>query len=161
MKSLSERQAANDERVASDIRNFGCHVVCVLPGGESEPPFAYSIGIQETAAAAEAIVVGVRPELGHYMISHYYRQVRAGVAYKRGVRYTGFLDGFSIYVEPVNAARVQELMLGCHRYYDGEPFSTVQLVYPSTAGVWPWQASASPQFRATQTMLGRKRPDRP
>jgi len=36
----------------------------------------------------------------------------------------------------------------------------VQLVYPTTTGVWPWNKSASEWFVKNQPMLGRKNPSR-
>lgn len=161
MITPAERRVENDERVANDIREYGCHVISVFDPEEKEPTFSYSVGIQDVTEAPEAIVVGVRPELGHFMINEYSRQVQAGIRFKRGALYSGFLEGFSIYVEPVKASRLTEYTLGCYRYYNGKPFSTVQLVYPTTSGVWPWQASATQWFKSNQLMLGRQRPDRP
>jgi hypothetical protein len=161
MSAKPDRRAENDKRVADDIRQYGCHVISVLDPEEKQPTFSYSIGIQETTGAPEAIVIGVRPELGHFMVNEYNRQVRAGAKFERGVLYSGFLDGFSIYVEPARANRLHEYTLGCYRYYNGKPFSTVQLIYPTTSGVWPWQASASQWLKSNQVMLGRQRPNRP
>lgn len=161
MTTQAERRAANDKRVADDIREYGCHVISVFDPEEKQPNFSYSIGIQKMTGAPEAIVLGVRSDLGHFMVNEYNQKVRAGAKFERGVLYSGFLEGFSIYVEPVKASRLHDYTLGCYRYYDGEPFSTVQLIYPTTSGVWPWQAAASQWFKSNQIMLGRKRPDRP
>jgi hypothetical protein len=161
MSTQSERRAENDKRVAEDIRKFGCHVISVFDPEETQPTFSYSVGIHETTGAPEAIVIGVRPELGHFMVNEYNQKVRGGTKFERGVLYSGFLEGFSIYVEPAKASRLNEYTLGCYRYYGGKPFSTVQLIYPSTSGVWPWQASASEWLKSNQIMLGRQRPDRP
>lgn len=157
----ADRRAENDKRVANDIREYGCHVISVFDPEEKQPTFSYSVGIQETTGAPEAIVIGVRSNLGHFMVNEYKRQVQSGIQFKRGVLYPGFLEGFSIYVEPVKSKQLLEYTLGCARYYKSKPYSTVQLVYPSTAGVWPWQSGASEWFKANQVMLGRKHPNRP
>ncbi|MEK8035004.1 DUF4262 domain-containing protein [Ideonella sp. DXS29W] len=161
MSTLAERRAANDKRVADDIREYGCHVISVFDPEEKQPAFSYSVGIQEMTGAPEAIVIGVQPSLGHFMVNEYNRQVRAGTKFERGVLYSGFLAGFSIYIEPVKPSRLHDYALGCDRYYKGKPFSTVQLIYPTTTGVWPWQAGASQWFKSNQVMLGRQRPNRP
>ena len=150
----------NDKRVADDIAKYGCHVVSVFDPEGKQPPFSYSIGIQGTSGAPEAIVIGVRPELGHYMVNEYNAQVRKGVRFERAKQYPGFLEGFNVYVEPAKAALLAEYTLGCNRYYEGADYSVVQLIYPTTAGVWPWHKAASMRFKANQPMLGRKHPHR-
>lgn len=161
MAISEEERAANDARVAADVREYGCHVLSVFDPEEKQPTFSYSIGIQESAGVPEMIVLGLRPALGHSLVNAYCRRVRAGERFERGRRYAGFLDGFEVYFEPVPARRAAEYLLGCERYYAGRPYSTVQLIYPSTAGAWPWRKRASAWFVANQPMLGRRRPDRP
>lgn len=155
-----DRRAENDRRVAADIERHGCHVVSVFDPDEREPTFSYSIGIQATTGAPEAIVIGLRPNLGHAMINEYRDQVRRGVRFERGTPYAGFLDAFPIYVEPAKAALACEYTLGCNRYYGGADYAVVQLIYPTTAGVWPWQPGVSAWFRSNQPMLGRKHANR-
>lgn len=155
-----ERRAANDERVTNDVRQFGCHVISVFDPEEKSPYFSYSIGIFETSRAPEVIVVGLKPSLGGQMVNDYNRRVRAGAVFERGRLYDGFLEGFPVYIEPARRSSLTEYTLGCDRYYKGAPYPVVQIVWPSTAGVWPWQANASEWFKANQPMLGRKRPDR-
>lgn len=161
MTTPEERRAANDLRVAEDIRRCGCHIVSVFDAEERHPNFSYSIGIQETTGFPEAIVVGLSHKLGAAMITEYLRQLRGGTRFVRGTLYKGFLEGFQIYVEPAKAADLTEYTLGCDRYYKGNKYAVVQLVWPSTAGAWPWQRSASEWLQHNQPMLGRKRPDRP
>jgi len=161
MSTAEERRAANDKRVADNIREYGCHVISVFDPEEKQAPFSYSVGIQEMTGAPEAIVIGVRSTLGHSMINEYNKQVRAGAKFQRGVLYSGFLEGFSIYIEPAKPSRLVEYTLGCNRFYKGKPYATVQLIYPTTSGVWPWQASASEWFTSNQPMLGRQRANRP
>ena len=161
MSTPEERRAANDERVANDIRTHGCHVISVFDPEEQTPTFSYSIGIQARTGAPEVIVIGVRPNLGHSLVNEYNRQVTEGARFERGVAYAGFLDGFSVYFEPAKTSLLRDYTLGCDRYYKGKDYAVVQLVYPSTAGVWPWQSQASDWFRQHQPMLGRRRPNRP
>ena len=155
-----ERRAENDRRVAADVANHGCHVVSVFDPDGTLPTFSYSIGIQATAGAPEAIVIGLRPNLGHALINRYNDQVRQGRRFERGTPYPGFLDDFPVYVEPARRERLSDYTLGCDRFYQGASYAVVQLVYPTTAGLWPWQRGVSETFRAGQPMLGRRRPDR-
>ncbi|MFO1328100.1 MAG: DUF4262 domain-containing protein [Rubrivivax sp.] len=158
--SSEDRRAENDKRDAADVEKYGCHVISVFDTDEKLPTFSYSVGIQATSGAPEAIVIGLRPKLGHSMINEYNNQVRRGVQFERAKQYSGFLGGFQIYVEPAKAALLSEYTLGCNRFYKGADYSVVQLIYPTTAGVWPWQRAASESFKSNQPMLGRKFPHR-
>lgn len=162
-KAAEARRAANDRRVADDIRQYGAHVISVLDPEQLQPSFSYSVGIFATTGAPEVLVVGLRPELGHFMVNEYKDQVRAGLKPQRGQLYEGFLEGFAVYLEPARPSLHARYTLGCERYYrrkDGR-YPVLQIVWPSTSGVWPWQKGASDWFKAHQPMLGRKRPDRP
>jgi hypothetical protein len=162
MSNVSKRQLTdNDKRVARDIKRYGCHVVSVFDPKGRLPFFSYSIGIQDSSGAPDVIVIGLRPELGGYLVNEYNRRVRKGRRFKRGTRYSGFLRGFSVYIEPARPERYSRYAYGCARYYDGREYSIVQLVWPSTKGVWPWNKTASKWLVRNQPMLGRKRPDRP
>ncbi len=155
-----DRPAENDRRVAADVEQYGCHVISVFDPEEKLPTFTYSVGIQATSGAPEAIVIGVRPNLGHSMINEYNDNIRRGNRFERSTQYSGFLEGFQIYVEPAKAELLNEYTLGCARFYQGSGYSVVQLIYPTTEGVWPWQDAASEWFKSNQPMLGRKHPHR-
>lgn len=94
------------------------------------------------------------------MVNEHNHQVRAGTRFQRGELYDGVLDGFVVYVEPAKPQLLADYTRGCDRHYKGAAYPVVQLVWPSTAGIWPWQRSASEWLRTNQPMLGRKRPDR-
>lgn len=161
MKAKNDKRAENDKRVERDVRKYGCHVISVFDPNGEQPFFSYSIGIQRSSGAPEAIVVGLKPELGGYIINEYNRQVRSGMRFKRGTLYEGFLEGFSVYLEPARPKSLAEYTFGCNRYYGAEKFSVLQIVWPSTTGVWPWEKAASEWFKNNQPMLGRMRPNRP
>ena len=154
-------RTANDRRVRRDVRKFGCHVVSVFDPRGRQPYFSYSIGIRESSGAPDIIVIGLRPELGGRLVNEYNRQLRAGKRFRRGRKYRGFLEGFAVLFEPARHERFRHYTFGCARYYGHEEYEVVQLVWPSTAGVWPWNKSASKWLVRNQPMLGRKRPDRP
>ena len=160
MTISAEKRAANDLRVANDVSEYGCHVVSVFDPEGEQPYFSNSIGIQQTSGVPEAIVVGLKPELGGWMVNEYNRLVRAGHRLRRGVLYPGFLEGFEVYIEPARRKLLAEYTFGCDRYYGDQPYEVVQIVWPSTSGVWPWQKQATDWFKSNQPMLGRARPDR-
>ena len=159
MSISAQQRASNDKRVEDDIHEYGCHVISVFDPNEVAPCFSYSVGIQETSGAPEAIVVGLSPNLGGFLINEYNRQIRDGARFVQDVLYPDFLEGFEVYIEPAQKELLVEYTLGCNRYYKNKDYSVVQIVWPSTANVWPWQKSASDWFKNNQPMLGRARPD--
>jgi hypothetical protein len=162
MTDISKRKLTeNDKLVVRNIKQYGCHVVSVFDPNGRLPFFSYSIGIQDSSGAPDVIVIGPRPELGGFLVNEYNRRVQKGKRFKRGTKYSGFLRGFSVYFEPALREKYRRYTYGCARYYDGREYSVVQLVWPSTTGVWPWNKSASKWLIRNQPMLGRVRPDRP
>jgi hypothetical protein len=155
MNVPTEDHSSYDQRVAHDIEKFGCHILSVFDPDRQELNFSYSIGIQKTLNAPEAIVIGVKPKLGHAMVSHYHHMVREGAVFEPSIPMLGFLEGFPIYVEPVTSPDMCHLTLGCEKYYGPGQYKVVQLVYPTVEGVWPWEEQASEWFRKNQPMLGR------
>ena len=155
MAISNDEQAAYDQRVSHDIEKFGCHIMSVFDPEGQDLNFSYSIRIQKKVNAPEAIVIGLNPKLGHALISHYHHGVRDGKSYLPNVAYEGFLDGFPIYIEPVTAPRHHDLMLGCERYYGDVGYRAVQLIYPTTKGLWPWEPGVTDTFIKNQPMLGR------
>lgn len=71
MTISAEKRAAIDKRVAKDIREYECHVISVFDPQEATLFFSYSVGIQETSNVPEAIVIGLKPELGGFIINEY------------------------------------------------------------------------------------------
>jgi len=152
--SLGRTMAANDEKTRDDIERYGCTVINVLEEGEL-PPFAYSIGVTQKTGEPEVVVIGLKRELAHFIVNEYNRRVRGGERFESGQLYSGFVDGFDLLAEEVPLSEYDEYFGRGLRYYDGPRFRVLQLVYPSTAGVWPWSMEASESFRSRQPVLAR------
>jgi hypothetical protein len=87
------------------------------------------------------------------MVNEYNRRVRAGENFVPGARYSGFIEGFDVLVERVHESHYDEYF-GYNRWlYRGSNFEVLQLVYPNTSGVWPWDENADAWFRARQPRL--------
>ena len=141
-----------DRKALADIEEYGCHVVGVLEEGEL-PPFTYSMGIQQKTKSPEVVVVGLKQEIAHFMVNEYNRRVVAGEVFQPYKRYSGFLEGFECEVRPVHGSHFKEYFGYCWWLYKGPHFNMVQLVWPNTSGVWPWQSEASEWFQSRQPLL--------
>ena len=67
--------------------------------------------------------------------------------------YNGFIEGFGCEMRAVDQSYYKEYLGWCRWLYGGNNFKAFQLVYPSTEGIWPWEAAASEWFRARQPLL--------
>ena len=144
----------SDRRTIDHIERFGCSVLHIAAEDEL-PPFTYSVGITRTSSAPEVVVVGLKREIAHYVVNEYNRRVRAGESLVPGQRYSGFIDGFEVEGVQVDRSFYEEYFGHNLWLYQGPHFEVLQLVYPNTSGVWPWQADANEGFKSWQPVLGK------
>jgi len=143
---------ADEQKALDDIEKYGCHIIYVMAEGEA-PPFSYSIGIWRSTGAPELIEVGLKRPIAHFAINEYNRRVRSGERFGDGQFAGGFLEGFDCVFREVDRAHYRDYLGWARWLYRSNEFPTLQLVYPTTSGVWPWQPEASEWFRKWQTML--------
>ncbi|MDX8501203.1 DUF4262 domain-containing protein [Mesorhizobium sp. VK4C] len=142
----------DEAKTLADIEEYGCHVLYVLAEDEL-PPFAYSVGIEHNFNAPELVVIGLKQQLSHSIINGYCQRVRNGETFGVGKRSSGFLGGFDCQFGAVHPDHYPEYFGWGIWFYDGPDFRVMQLVYPTTSGVWPWDAEASEWFRNWQPLL--------
>lgn len=146
---------AHEDRIGSGIATYGCFVISVADPDGLQAPFAYTIGVTLDSGQPEAIVFGLSPSLGGWVINEYNRRMRAGKKFKPGVAYRGFLRGFPVYVEPADPKKTPGFMFACNRLYGDFGYPAVQIVIPTTQGVWPWEKGAGRAFRKIQPLICR------
>jgi hypothetical protein len=147
---------AERREVMRDIRKYGCQVIHVLED-EKNPPFSYSVGIRESSQAPELIVIGLRQEMAHFVVNEYNRRIRTGEEFATGQEYEGFLNEFPVLFEKVLKKHRDKYLRWDLWFYRGKPFDALQLIYPTTKGIWPWEKRSSKWFRGYQPLLGRKK----
>jgi hypothetical protein len=143
---------AGEQKALADIEQYGCHVLHVVAENDL-PPFSYSVGIQRSSGAPEVIVIGLKQPLSHFIVNEYNRRVRAGERFMAGQRVSGFIEGFDCEFRAVHASRHGDYMGWDMWLYGGGPFDALQLVYPTTSGVWPWDPEPDQWLQAWQPLL--------
>jgi hypothetical protein len=143
---------AGEQKALDDIEAYGCHVIHVLED-EKGPPFSYSVGVQKTSGAPEVMVIGLKRPIAHLVVNEYNRRVRTGERFAPGGRYEGFLEGFQVQFEAVAPDHFHEYLGWDMWLYRGRNFEVLQLIYPTTDGVWPWEPDASDWLRQQQPTL--------
>jgi hypothetical protein len=142
-----------ERNIHTNIEEHGCSVTSVFDPEGDAPPFSYSIGIAKSAMAPELIVVGLKQEIGHWLVNEYNRRVKSGESFVPGPLYLGFLEGFAVQFGTVTREHREEYMRSATWLYGSPNFEALQLIWPSTSGAWPWDSDASEWFRANQPLL--------
>lgn len=141
-----------EQKTLENIQRFGCAVMHVPEEGDL-PPFSFSVGVTKTAGFPELIVIGLQQALAQSLINDYYHRLQAGEVFRAGGYYAGFLEGFDVHLERVLEAHYEDYLGYNLGFYDGPHFEALQLIYPNTKGIWPWQPEADAWFQARQPLL--------
>lgn len=141
-----------DQKALDDIEEYGCHILHILEEGDY-PRFTYSIGIEQTSRKPELVILGLKHELANWMINEYNSRLRAGESFEPGKYYEGFLEGFEVTFQEVSKEHYKEYFGWGLWLYKGNNFKVLQLVYPSTSGIWPWDQNAPESFTWLQPLL--------
>lgn len=132
---------AQEIEALKNIKEHGCHILHVVEEADL-PRFSYSIGIQKNFSQPELIVVGLNQELAHWIINEYCSRVKKGEQFETDQLYLGFLNNFNIQFKKVSKNKYEEYLGWGLWLYKGTNFDTLQLIYPSTQGIWPWDQEA-------------------
>ena len=148
----------DEEKVHADIAAYGLHIINVMEE-DDEPPFSYSLGIEKSLGMPDLIVVGLKHELAQSVINECYRQMQAGLQLEPGTRVSGLLGGgFDCVIGDVSAPNYQRYMGWAVWLYQDAQARACQIVFPSTAGVFPWEAQANAGFKQWQPLLAEATP---
>ena len=142
----------HEQKALDDIEKHGCHILHVMEE-DDYPRFTYSIGIEKTTNKPDIIITGLKRELAHWMINEYRRRILEGEVFEPMEFYQGFLEGFDITFVEVDKKHYEEYLGWGLWYNKGTNFNMLQLVFPSTSGVWPWNENASEEFTWIQPLL--------
>ncbi len=135
-----------EEKALEDIEEYGCHILHVMEEDEY-PSFTYSIGIEKISGQPEIMVTGLKQEIAHWIVNEYNIRVKAGEVFKVGEYYSDFLEGFEVTFKEVEQEHYSEYFGWAKWLYKSENFKVLQLIYPNTSGVWPWDPEAPEDFK--------------
>jgi hypothetical protein len=130
-----------EQKALDDIAKYGCHILHVFED-DGYPRFTYSIGIQHNTGQPELIVTGLKRELAIWIINEYNNRIKAGEIIKPNTLYEGFLDNFEVMFKKVKKKYYSEYFGWAYWLYKGDKFKVLQLIYPTTSGVWLWDNDA-------------------
>ena len=149
---MSTELDKNDQKALDDIEKFGCHVLNVMEG-EGQPEFSYSIGIGKQQSKPDLIIVGLKRKLAHSIINNYKERLLAGESFETGKYYSDFLGDFDVCFVAVDKSHYKEYLGWGLWLNEGDDFEMLQLVWPTTDGVWPWDTNKSEFYEWAQPIL--------
>ena len=141
-----------DQQALNDIEEYGCHVLNVMEG-EGEPSFTYSIGINKKQNKPDVIILGLKTELAHSMVNNYKNRLLKGEHFETGKYYSGFLGDFEVCFIKVAQKYFGEYLGWGLWLYDDDDFEVLQMVWPTTDGVWPWDEGKLDFYKWAQPIL--------
>lgn len=147
-------ERGGDERTRDDIAKYGCTVMHVMEEGGA-PPFAYSIGIFQETGAPEIVVIGLKQPMAHFIVNEYNRRLRSGELVEAGCFYSDFIEGFEVFVEEVHESAYDDYFGQAIDFYGSSAFKVLQIIYPTTTGIWPWAENAPKSFQEWQPILAK------
>jgi hypothetical protein len=129
------------------------HAVVQVGGGEDYAPYAFTVGAWRRFGVAEAVVVGLPPEMSHVLLSAYVAKAREGERFLAGMVYHGFFEGVPVAFEQVHKGWYKDYLGSAFLLYARGDFAALQIIVPTPSGTWPWQPDAPPGFAAWQRIL--------
>lgn len=141
-----------DKKALSDIEEYGCHVLKVAEG-EGEPSFTYSIGINKKQNKPDLVIMGLKTELAHSMANNYKNRLLSGEVFESGKFYPDFLENFDVCFVQVAKKHYKEYFGWGLWLHDGSDFEMLQMVWPTTDGIWPWSEDKSEFYQWAQPIL--------
>ena len=142
----------HEQKAIENIEKFGCHILHVMEEDEY-PSFCYSIGIEHTTKHPDLIVIGLNQEIAHWVINEYCNRAKKGEEFHPNQFYEDFLEGYKVTFIEVDKKHYKEY-LGWGRWYNkGDGFKMLQMVYPTTSNIWPWDKNAPENFSQFQPLL--------
>ena len=144
--------SAAEQKILSDIRSEGWHVINVMPEAGS-PGWAFSIGLFEKFGQPEILIFGLREPTMKQLINQVAENMGEGSEYADGYRDESLLEGYGCAFKKVEKVWLAETA-GLGLWYYGErEFPMLQLYWPDRNGRFPWDKRCDPAIRQLQPRL--------
>lgn len=140
-----------EKNLVSKIREYGWFCTNVL-AEEDYVGFSYSTGFWVSLNHPELIVFSIG-DSAQDVLWEMFDAVKVGEQFPVGRRISGIFKGFDAFLAPVSKDRYAEYILSSRWFYGNEDFPCLQLIWPDTTGLFPWEPGADPKFADSQPDL--------
>ena len=118
------------------------------------PAFAYTIGLPHSANHPELVVSGLGEQLMRAMLHEAAQRVLEGFRFRPGTTAENLIGYWPVVADPMSEFGLAQTVLWSQDFHRGQ-VPALQLVWPSTSGVFPWQPGGSRQVADAQPQTWR------
>jgi hypothetical protein len=144
-------------KIKSDIEKYGVHIVHVLDE-DDEPNFSYTIGLFEKYQKPEIIIIGQSQDLHQVLLNNIAYDYNEGRILTAGKLEDNILDDYKCMIVEVDKENYEEFLGIAMDYYNSMDFPVMQIIWPTQAGVFPYDKEAPADFKSWQPILGKINP---
>jgi hypothetical protein len=145
-------EGGNDEKVFTDVAEYGWHVVRVLEKSET-PGWAFSIGIYRNFNHPEVVVFGLNGDLMHSVINSIGEDVRTGKRFEVDGHYPDLIEAYSCTFKPVSPVWYYDFLGYANWFYKNQTYPVLQCIWPDRNGRYPWESEFNPNWLWAQPLL--------
>lgn len=124
------------EKVDKSIKEYGYNLTNVFASKDS-PSFCYSTGIYKSFKIPEVFISSLPPGLCSQLAANYIKSFKGKESIPLNEKLDYLIDRFSVYLIEVPTLDLTDYVLTSIRFYKGEDYKYVQLVFPVTNGRFP------------------------
>lgn len=124
------------ERVDKSIKEFGYNLTNVFASKES-PSFCYSTGIYRTFKIPEIFISSLPPGLCSQLALNYIKSFQGKQTIPLNEKLDYLIDRFPVYLIDAPTSKLRDYVLTSIRFYKGEDYKYLQIVFPDTMGRFP------------------------
>lgn len=134
-----------DERVISQIEEYGCSLISVGSDCADDFGWTYSLGIFNTCGQPELITIGLSPEVAKSCLNEVTRRMRAGIDLARK-RQKKLISNVDCELRTVDSKWVSRLMNFSNWYNGNTAYPVLQVIYPDLQNRFPWEPGFENRF---------------
>ncbi|MGX7666749.1 DUF4262 domain-containing protein [Flavobacterium pedocola] len=124
-------------KVEENVAKYGFHITYVLED-EAGPSFCYSTGLYKNYNIPEIFISGLPQNLSFTMVGDYAKKFK-NIIVPINKKLDSFSEDFNfpIYFIEIDNKNLSEHVYATDRFYDGDDYKYLQLIYPDTKGNFP------------------------
>jgi hypothetical protein len=153
-----DRSMAQKDKIAWMIETNGWALVPVaaVPGTDPpQPPFAYTVGLEQAFGFPEIIVFGLTGVASRGIVGLVVDALAQGAQIPIGAPFTGLLDrGLRCALLPVDTEGLEGMLDAAVAWYGGLTFRLLQMTWPDKQGWLPWEAGFAHHLDLAQPLIG-------
>ncbi len=145
-----------EKNLVEKVREYGFFIPYVVDDGPTpnfRQSFGYTVGLWRSWQVPEVIVFGLPSDNCQGMLSEIADRAAAGTPVPTGKRVSDVATGLDIALLPIRPAEKLAHLRSARWFYGQDDFPAVQLVWPDTQGLFPWQDGFDARFANDQPDL--------